>query len=316
MRVVFCGSGEFATPSLRACRDAGHDIAIVATQPARHAGRGGQLRPTPVAVAGAELGLNVVECPDINDPAMIERLREAAADAMIVADFGQMVRLEARKSVRIDAFNLHGSLLPDLRGAAPINWAIIKGYETTGVTTFSLVDRMDAGDVYLRLSTQIAQRETAGELKARLAQLGAQAVLQTLDMLAGNPPAVPTPQDDSLATKAPGLKKCDGVIDWNLPAATIRNLVHGTWPWPGARTLFVSGERRIEVTLARCDASGGHGDDAPAGQLRDDLSVQTGEGRLTVLEIKPAGKRLMEWRDFANGYRVRQGDRFVSLEQA
>ena len=184
MRVVFCGSGEFALPSLHACCQSGHEILAVITQPARRAGRGGTLRPTPVALAGGELDLPVIECADINAADMVARLKEMRADAMIVVDFGQMIRLDARQSARLDVFNLHASLLPELRGAAPVNWAIMRGYRTTGVTTFSLVDKMDAGDIYLQLSTDIDPHETAQELKTRLAKLGSHAVVKTLEMLA------------------------------------------------------------------------------------------------------------------------------------
>lgn len=312
MRVVFCGSGEFALPSLHACCQSGHEILAVITQPARRAGRGGTLRPTPVALAGGELDLPVIECADINAADMVARLKEMRADAMIVVDFGQMIRLDARQSARLDVFNLHASLLPELRGAAPVNWAIMRGYRTTGVTTFSLVDKMDAGDIYLQLSTDIDPHETAQELKTRLAKLGSHAVVKTLEMLGADPPTVRVPQNHSKATRARALQKSDGIIDWSLSACDICRQIHGTWPWPGAKATLLHKDRRIDVTLARCDVPEGVCDGSE-GELGENLSVCTGSGRLMILELKPAGKRLMKWKDFVNGYRITPGDAFVTL---
>ena len=310
MRVVFCGSGTFATPSLRAIMESGHDLVAVVTQPPRRAGRGGKVRATEVADLARPLGLDVLETPDINADHAVGVITAARPDAICVAQYGQMISARVRDLATIDTFNLHGSLLPELRGAAPVNWAIIRGYERTGVTTFSLVDRMDAGAIYLTSATDIAPGETAGQLQDRLARLGAAIVIETLDLLAHGP-AEPRPQDHDAATLAPKLTKADGVIDWGAGAQCVCNLVHGTSPWPGARTVFAHREgRMVPVTIdSACVVSGPAA--GPPAQLDAELAVATGDGRLRINTIKPAGKRLMPWCDFVNGYRAAEGDCFV-----
>jgi methionyl-tRNA formyltransferase len=312
MRILFCGSGGFAVPSLRAILSSDHELVGVITPPARPGGRGAKLRPTPVAQAGRELGVDVKECPDINAREVVAGIRALAPDVMCVADFGQFVRAEARQSPPVGAFNLHGALLPALRGAAPINWAIIRGCQRTGVTTLALADKMDAGELDLQAETDISPDETAVELRQRLSELGAKLVCQTLDLLTSGD-AHPREQDESLATKAPRLKKTDGIINWGDDAISIRNRIHGTWEWPGAQTLFQHTDGgEISVVIAR-----GTAEDAPTtgepGRIDKDLCVGTGAGRLRIVEIKPANKRRMGWRDFVNGYRVREGDRFVTI---
>jgi methionyl-tRNA formyltransferase len=312
MRVVFCGSGVFAVPSLRAVGSSAHELAGVVTQPARRAGRGGKMRPTPVDEAARAAGMDVLECPNINAPSAVEWIQDKRPDVLCVADFGQMVRSAAREAARVDAFNLHGSLLPELRGAAPVNWAIIRGHTRTGVTTFSLVDKLDAGATYLQAATDISPDETAEELRQRLAEIGAEVVCRTIDLLAeGN--AKPTAQDESAVTLAPQLTKGDGIIDWAAPAEVVRNLIHGTWPWPGAQAVYHRQDGyRTQVAIARAAVEDGTAD--VPGKIDADLCVGTGECRLRIRQIRPAGKRLMEWRDFVNGFRPQPGDCFQQPE--
>ena len=313
MRIVFCGSGSFAVPALEAILASGHEVAEIVTQPARPAGRGGKLRPTPLAEAARAIGLESVECLDVNSDEVAAAIAGAAPDVICVADFGQLVRPRVRQLARVDAINLHASLLPELRGAAPINWAVIRGYPRTGVTTFSLVDRMDAGPIYLQIATDIRPDETADELRNRLAVIGADALTRTLDLMeAGRPGG--QEQDESRSTLARRLKKTDGLIDWSADVWTIYNLIRGTWPWPAGQTLFRRGDGcEFPVEIARAAVQ----DDAAAagepGMLDENLCVWAGLGRLQVVEIQPAGKRRMSWLDFVNGYRPRPGDRFVSM---
>jgi len=312
MRVLFCGSGTLAVPSLRAVQAGGHEVVGVVTQPARPAGRGGRPRPTPVAEAAAELGLPCAAWKNINSPDVLGEIGQLNPDVICVADFGQFISRPVRQAARLGAFNLHASLLPELRGAAPVNWAIIRGFRRTGVTTFSLVDRMDAGGVYARLETHISPDETAEELGARLAQLGASLVCRTLELLAGGQ-ARTQEQDESKATLAPRLKKTDGRIDFSAPAETVRNLIHGTWPWPGGQASFIRKDgREVRVTIARASVEPGEALDQP-GTFDGELFVSTGKGRLKIRQIRPAGRRLMAWEDFVNGYRVSQGDRMVQV---
>ena len=310
MRIVFCGSGNFGIPTLRALA-AGHEVVSVITQPPRRAGRGAKLRATSVAIAAEELALPVRPVADINDPTEVAALTDLAPEAMVVIDFGQKILTDARQAASLDAINLHGSLLPALRGAAPVNWAIIRGLATTGVTTFGLVDRMDAGDVYASRRCDIRPDETAEELRVRLAELGVEAVNETLELLAAG--AKPTPQDESQVTIAPRLTKADGEIDFAADAVTIRNLIHGTWPWPAGHARYVSPTgKAIDVQIARAAASEGDCGGKP-GDILEDLSVASGAGRLQIIQIKPAGKRLMDWRSFANGHHAGAGAKFTAV---
>jgi len=314
MRIVFCASGSFAVPCLRGVQESAHEVVGVFTQPARPAGRGAHLQPTPAAEAARSANLAVAECPKINDPQVVQRLRELCPDVICVADFGQMVRRDVRACARLDTINVHASLLPALRGAAPINWAILRGLPRTGVTIISLTDEMDAGDIYLQQATDIGPAETAEELRARLANLGAALLCQTLDALAAGT-AVRRPQDHSQATRAPILQKTDGILDWSQDAQTLRDRIHGTWPWPGGQACFRGRSKQVDVVIARAEAQA----DAPAGspgRIDAERRVETGGGRLRIRQVRPAGKRLMDWKDFVNGYRVANGDRFCMPGEA
>lgn len=308
MRVAYCGSGTFSVPSLRAVIASRHEVVGVFTQPARPAGRGSSLRPTPVAEAARDAGFDPVECPDINADDVVARIRSGRPDVLCVVDFGQMIRQNVLDSAAMGAFNLHASLLPKLRGAAPINWALIRGHQRTGVTTFRIVRKMDAGPIYLQAACDIAPDETAEQLKRRLAESGAHLVCETLGLLAGGW-AEPQEQDHSQATPAPRLKKADGRIDWSADAEAICNLIRGTWPWPGGQTrLCREGGRDVPVTIAAAGPLTAASDGEP-GTLDEELAVRAGRGRVQIDRLRPAGKRPMAWRDFVNGYRLKPGDR-------
>jgi methionyl-tRNA formyltransferase len=310
MRIVFFGSGSFALPSLQALADSHHQVLAAVTQPPRPAGRGSKLRPTTIASAARAGQMKLIEAEQVNDPDLVDRIAALAPDVEVVVEFGQKILAPMRSAARLEAFNLHASLLPALRGAGPVNWAIIRGHRTTGVTTFRLVDRMDAGPIYLQQATEIEPTETAGDLRTRLADLGAQLVLETLGQMAGDW-VEPIPQDAAAATQAPRLTKDDGRIDFDRPAEEIRGRINGTYPWPGAHVRFVSAQRSkpLDVVLARADSQGESLARSP-GAVDAEGRVATGDGTVQILQIKPAGKRLMDWKDFANGYRVSQADRF------
>jgi len=313
MRVVYFGSGTFSVPSLRAVLASAHEVVGIYTQPARPAGRGGHARSTPIAEAAGSAGHCAVECPNINAPDVVAELRSLAPDVICVVDFGQFIKQPVLDVPPMGAFNLHGSLLPLLRGAAPVQWALIRGFERTGVTSFRIVLAMDAGPIYLQKAVDIGPEETAEQLKQRLAQLGARAVCQTLDSLAdGSAKAVQ--QDHSRATPAPRLHKADGRIDWSANAATIHNLVRGAWPWPGGQAVVRRQfGRDVPVTIARSKVLPGPVA-GPAGTLDAEMAVATGSGRVGIEEIRPAGKRLMTWLDFTNGYRLKAGDCLLSVQ--
>jgi len=307
MRILFFGSGDFALPTLRALLRSEHEIAAVVTQPPRRAGRGGNLRATPVERFARAQDLEVFPSQDVNAETTLAYLRYKQADVICVVEFGQFLRESVRAMTPHGAINLHGSVLPRLRGAAPVHWAILRGMNTTGVTTFSLVDTMDAGPVYRTATLEIGPEERAGELRGRLATLGAATMLETLDALAGGK-IRPRPQDDTQATFAPRLKKSDGFLDFRLPAEHVLWKIRGTWPWPGARAVFGrAGVQALPVTIARARRAEGPAR-CKAGRLDEDLCVSTSNGRLEIVEIQPAGKRVLAWRDFVNGYRIRPGD--------
>jgi methionyl-tRNA formyltransferase len=314
MRVVFCGSGQFAIPSLRAIADSGHELVGVLTQPARPRGRGGKLTSTPVGELAARMRLNLIETEAINAPESIETINALSPEVICVVDFGQMIRAAVRKTASVSTFNLHGSLLPHLRGAAPINWALIRGYRTTGVSTFEVADKLDAGAIYLQESLAVGEAETAEQLRRRLADLGGRAVCQTLEMLATGQAAA-IGQDESRVTLAPRLTKADGLIQWDREAMDIHNLIRGCWPWPAGRAVYRRDDgRETVVSIALSEVAQAAGRSVP-GTVDEEYLVAAGSGRIGILQIKPAGGRLMAWRDFVNGYRVCPGSRFVSLRE-
>lgn len=310
MRLVFCGSGEVAAPSLAALHAAGHDIAAVYTQPPRKAGRGGKLRRTPIAELAAELGLPAVEAENINRDGHPEAIAGSGAAMVAVVDFGQIISRKVRQATPLGSVCMHVSLLPELRGAAPINWAIIRGLKRTGVTTFQVVREIDAGPIYLQESLDIGPEETAEELRGRLSALGGSLLIRTVEGLAAGAMEA-REQDHFLATMAPKLEKTDGRLDFTQGAAAIANRIRGTWPWPGVHADFIhAGGKPVRVILARARAHPGSSVTEP-GTLSTQLHINTHDGAIEVLELQVAGKRLMGWRDFVNGYRAAAGDRFV-----
>lgn len=314
MRVVFFGSGDFAVPSLRWLVNSPHEVAAVVTQPDRPAGRGKKLMPTPVADRAQTEGLTAIRCENVNDPAFVERLRGFQADLGIVIDFGQKVLEPARSAFRARCVNLHGSLLPKYRGAAPIAHAILNGEELTGVTVFRLVDRMDAGPILVRRETMIGPDETADDLHARLSRIGCDAIDATLQLLEAEPDTPGEEQDERQATRAPKLAKSDGYLRFDEPASAVVRRCRAMWSWPGARCRYASAGGRIDdVTIERATAVPATVK-LPPGTITDVLTVATGAGAIEIHTLKPAGKRLMSWQDFVNGRRVRAGERMEEVK--
>ncbi len=337
MDAVFFGSDDFALPTLEALAGSGrHRLLGVVSQPDRPAGRGRHLSPTPVSAWARARGLPLI-CPSgVNGPEPRAQLARWGGDIGVVIAFGQKIGDEVLNAFPHGCINLHSSLLPRYRGAAPVARALIAGESQTGVTVFRLVQRLDAGPIVHQQAVPIGPAVTAGELTARLAGLGPEAVATALDLIQTGQARF-TPQDDSLACPAPKLSKAEGVVDWNQPADRVANRIRGLYPWPGAHSQFVSRTgRTLEVILARAMpeaclseefrsairaalrsalrsvAENGHPPDPPApGVVGDDLAVQSGQGAVHLLEIKPAGGRLMSFADFVNGHHVRPGDRFV-----
>ena len=317
MRIIFLGSGEFAVPVLRRLAHDRHDIPLVVTPPARRAGRGRRLTPTPVAEVAEELGLHKIETPEVNDPQIVQRFQLLEARLGLAVDFGQRLGAGLLASMPGGCINLHASLLPKYRGAAPINWAIIRGEERTGCTVFRMVERMDAGPILSSRWTDIKPEETAGELHDRLAGVGVDAVAGALEFFEGGAFPEGTPQNEAEATRAPKLRKADGVIRFDQPARTVVNHIRGMTPWPGARTRYESAEGRWEeILIARARrAEDPASPTVEPGRIDARLHVAVGDAFVELLEVKPSSGRLMTWPEYVNGRHVAPGDMFVAPER-
>lgn len=312
IRVVFMGTPEFAVPSLRALVDAGFDVPAVVTQPDRRSGRGKELKPPPVKVAATELGIEVLQPAKIRDDFFIEKLRGLSADFFAVIAYGRILPKDILELPSKGCVNVHASLLPKYRGAAPINWAIANGERVTGVSTMLMDVGMDTGDVLLETRVEITAEDTAPELANRLSEAGALLLTETLEKLASGEIA-PKPQDNSLATYAPILKKEDGRVDWSRSATEIHNRLRGLYPWPGAYT-YLNG-KMIKIHAGRAAENPGP---VPLGGRPgtvvgvdgDAIRVLCGEGIFEITELQPENKKRMTAADFIPGYRVSEGDGF------
>jgi methionyl-tRNA formyltransferase len=302
LKLLFYGTPEFALPAFEALRRA-HDIVAVITQPDRPAHRGHRLTPPPVKVAALAAGLPVLQPARLRDAEWPERLAALGADLAVVVAFGQILAKAVLDAPARGSINIHASLLPRYRGAAPIQWAIIRGETETGITTFRMDPGMDTGDVLLMRATPIGREETAGELFARLAPLGAEVILETLARLGS---ITPQPQGHAAATLAPRLKKTDGVIDWTTGARPIVNLVRGCNPWPGATTTTSAGVLTLWRALAIPMAPA-----APGTLVAHDhtLAIACADGRVLPVEVQPENRKTMCWSDWLRGARLRAGDR-------
>ncbi|MCC7146134.1 MAG: hypothetical protein IT443_06780 [Phycisphaeraceae bacterium] len=257
MRLICIGSGEFGLPTFARLRDK-HEIAAVISQPDKPAGRGRQPTPTPVAQWAQAAGLPLIKAPNVNDPAIVDQVRHFRGqgdfrghfrgNAAVVIAFGQKLGPALLEALGPLSINLHASLLPRYRGAAPINWAILRGETVTGISVIALAERMDAGLIYEQVSTPIDPRETAGELHDRLAHLGPQAILDVLDRFA-DASLTGQPQDESHATQAPKLSKAHSTLQFDVPAEEFRRHVHGLTPWPGADATWHHQSDRGLVTM-------------------------------------------------------------------
>jgi methionyl-tRNA formyltransferase len=302
LSILFAGSGAFGLPTYRQLLAAGHHIVGVYTQPDRPAGRGKRLTPTPVA---AEVGDGAIRTADINAELL------PPADVMVVIAFGQKIGPAAVAHPRLGSVNLHASILPKYRGAAPINWAMLNGDATTGNTVIRLAERMDAGAVLGQSSLLIGESETAGELHDRLAVDGGPLVLRVLSQLADGS-AIEAEQDHAAATSAPKLSRQTAIIDWSQPAGIVSRRINGLSPWPGCRVRVLDGNQELGTcTLIRA-RPGGPGAGEPGTVTGD--GVVAGDGRaVVVMELQPEGRRPMPLADYRRGRPWRDGMRVVSV---
>ncbi len=311
MRLILLGAGAFGLPSFRALA-ARHEIATVITQPDRPAGRRRKPKPTAIAEWAADAGLPVLRQGDVNEPAFVQQVGKLQADAAIVIAFGQKLGPELVKSLAPLAVNLHGSLLPAYRGAAPVNWAVIAGERETGNTVIGIAERMDAGRMYGQVRTAIDPLETAGELHDRLAALGPDLLLDVLDRHAAGT-LEPVPQDDTKATRAPKLSKADAWVDFTEPADRVRSRIHGLTPWPGVTVMWHhEGSEPQPLILRRVRDRPNEPAGQPPGTILPNHHVATGQGVIQLLEVQPPGKRTMSITEFTRGHHLTPGDRFES----
>jgi methionyl-tRNA formyltransferase len=310
MRLVFMGTPESAVPSLRRCVEDGHEVVAVWTQPDRPAGRGNKLHVPPVKEFALARGIPVHQPARIKTDAAFDLFCHHQADAAVVVAYGRILPSAYLRTPRRGCLNVHFSLLPKYRGAAPVNWAVVRGERVTGVTTMLIDEGLDTGAILLRRETAIGERETAPELLARLADVGAELLGETLKRF---DEIEPRAQDDSEATLAPMLKREDGLISWALDARDIERRVRGFQPWPNAHTTY-KGQRLVirEAEPVAASESATNFDATPGRVVEaggDALVVACGAGtalRLTDLQLE--GKRRMSARDFVNGTHVAAGE--------
>jgi methionyl-tRNA formyltransferase len=313
MKIVFLGSGDFGLPTLRQLH-AQHQVLAVVTQPDRPAGRHRQLTPTPIGQFAMEAGLPLHRHENVNEPAVVQQLTSLGAQAAVVIAFGQKLSAELVGGLAPLTVNLHASLLPRYRGAAPINWAIIQGESRTGNSVIGLAQRMDAGAVYAQAVTDIGRLETAGELEQRLSQMGPALIEQVLADANANR-LTPMEQDHAQATRAPKLRKADGTVDFDAPAEGIRCRVHGLTPWPGVTVTWrsVKHNRDKPLLLRRVDADASARSDAEPGTVLEGHRVATRSGVIQLLEVQAPGGRPMLIGEFVRGNRIEPGDRLLPV---
>jgi len=305
LRIVFFGTPEFAIPSLRALLNSGHEVLLVVTQPDRQSGRGRRITPSPVKIEAQKQGVQVVQPQKVKDAEFIKQLNTLKPSAIVVVAYGQILPPEIIHLPEFGCINVHASLLPKYRGAAPVNWAIINGESKTGVTTMLMDEGMDTGPVLLQEEVEIKADDTAGSLTQRLSMVGAEVLMKTLKGLKKNN-LKPRLQDGEVSY-APILRKADGLIQWTKPAWELCNFIRGTNPWPGAYS-SLEGER---VKILKAIALDGKGE---AGVIikatKDELLVGTGEGVISMQEIQLSGKPVMGIKAFLQGRRLTEGMRF------
>jgi len=314
MRLIFMGTPAFAVPSLTRLLQAGHEVALVVTQPDRPAGRGKALRTPAVKQAAEAAGLSAIQPVKIRDADVISRLRRVRPEVLVVVAFGQLLPRTILDIPTKGCLNVHASLLPKYRGAAPIPWALIRGETVTGVTIMEIVEEMDAGPILLQRKIPIAAEDTAGTLEDRLAPLGAEALIETLRAVEHGE-VTRIPQNEAEATYAPRLPPDIGRLEWSRSAGDLWNLVRGLAPQPGAYTFY--GGRLVRVLGAQ-PLRGDHS--TRVGTIvgvRKGMGVEvaTGQGTLLLTQLQPEGRRVMTAEEFCRGYRAEVGSGFASSRE-
>lgn len=311
LRLVMLGTGSFALSTFQGLYETSHEVVGLVTQPDR-TGRGHHTHTNPMKELALEHGTPVFQPPKANDAESLDRLREFDADLFVTAAYGQILSAELLSIPRLGAINVHASLLPKYRGAAPIQFAIINGETETGITIFRIEPKLDAGPVLGVIKTDIGPKETYGELQDRLAELAVPLTCQVVNDLAAGT-AQEITQDASLVTKAPRLRKEDGAIPWQKSSRLVDCHIRGVQPWPKPSTVLHSGDTTIRMLVLEVETSG-HPVSGEPGTVdivdRKRLFVKTGDGSVELLSVQPNGKRPMTPAEFLNGKSVKPGDHF------
>ena len=304
MRIIFMGTPDFSVGTLEALIEAGHEIALVVTQPDKPKGRGGKMQFTPVKEVAVEHNIPVYQPRKIREPECVEELRKYNADIMVVIAFGQILPKEILEMTPYGCINVHASLLPKYRGAAPIQWAVIKGEKVSGVTTMQMNEGLDTGDMILKTEVTLDEKETGGSLHDKLAEAGAKLCVDTLKALEEKS-AVWEPQGESTTEYAKMLDKKMGDIDWNQSAVSIERLIRGLNPWPSAYTDWKGKVMKIwEADVVRKQTTETPGTIVDV--EKDGFLVQTGDGCLKVTALQIPGKKRMDAGAFLRGYQIEE----------
>lgn len=306
MRLIFCGTPQFAVPTLDTLLTSGFEVSLVLTNPDEPQGRGYALAPPPVKQAALNTGLGVLQPARLKDAR--EEIERVRPDAIVVVAYGHLIPQWMIDLPPLGCINLHASLLPRYRGAAPIAWSILRGERVTGVTTMKIDAGLDTGDILLQSEEPIRDDDTAETLSARLSALGASLMKETLARLASGE-IQPRPQDNALATLAPMLKKSDGWVDWSMPAAEIALRARGLIPWPVAHTTFRG--KGLKIWAARAVELQGAAPPSPGALDQREGRLIAGAGgktALEILELQLEGRARVRARDFLNGVRLREGE--------
>lgn len=314
-RTVFMGTPSFASIILRGILDSGWNVVALVCQPDRPRGRGRKVQPPPAKLEAAARSIPVLQPEQMRDPPFIKCLQALEPDWILVAAFGRILPPEILRLPHLGCYNVHASLLPAYRGAAPIPWAILNGETSTGITLFRMDEGLDTGDILAAAPLAIGPDETAGELAERLARLAVEILPGAMEQVL-NGTASLVPQDHSRATFAPPLSKKDGEIRWTLSAEEIRNRVRGFDPWPGAYTFWRGGRLRLWNAAAVPEAEAGREPGEVVGVSGEGLHVATGQGILVVRSLQVEGGRRMTVEEFLRGHRLRPGERFGADEAA
>jgi methionyl-tRNA formyltransferase len=305
MNLVYFGTPEFAVAPLKTLLNSGHEVLAVVTQPDRQSGRGRHMSACPVKIEAQKSGLKTLQPLKVRGTEFLDELRSLNPSVIVVAAYGQILPSEIIRLPGFGCINIHASLLPKYRGAAPINRAIINGEKKTGITTMLMDEGMDTGPILLQEEVEITPGDTAESLSRRLSIIGADLLIRTLKGLESGL-IKPVPQAGE-ASYAPLLKKTDGLIDWSRSAEEISNFIRGMNPWPGAYG-FLDGERFKILKVVPLDESGETG--IVKRVSKDELAVGAGEGSVSILEIQPSGKPVMTIRAFLQGRKMREGMKF------